>query len=392
MNNVNSSIEAMKANVEPWYQALANPVKAQEIILEQLLKGYSQTEYGKKHKSEKVGSYADFLKAFPVNTFADFKPYLDGVMAGNTQALLSEEPVVLGLTKGTSGESKYFPFTPTHITNYVTGINRVFNNHALSTQKFDWLEDYRLSLGSSGYLGTKKVGDKEMRFGYSFPVGVGFMDSTSGKVNKVTPTQDEINSLPGGSTKEAWEARYEYIYQKSRERSATRTISSPNILIGFGRYIHQKHQVTPKDLWQMECMISGAFPGVNTRSAPDIHALYGKTANIRELYVATEGIFGGQIDEKKAWSPYYDLMFFEVQTISGIKQMHEMNPGEIGALIVSTPVLPRYRLGDLILAFEAPYFRCIGRENAVLHSFSYGKLVGKSALNLPKSNPLNSWR
>jgi hypothetical protein len=29
---------------------------------------------------------------------------------------------------------------------------------------------------------------------------------------------------------------------------------------------------------------------------------------------------------------------------------------------VSTPVLPRYRIGDLIRAFDPPYFRCIGRE------------------------------
>jgi hypothetical protein len=34
----------------------------------------------------------------------------------------------------------------------------------------------------------------------------------------------------------------------------------------------------------------------------------------------------------------------------------------MGGLIVSTPILPRYRIGDLILAFQAPYFRCIGRE------------------------------
>jgi hypothetical protein len=34
----------------------------------------------------------------------------------------------------------------------------------------------------------------------------------------------------------------------------------------------------------------------------------------------------------------------------------------MGSLVVSTPVLPRYRIGDLILAFEPPYFRCIGRD------------------------------
>jgi hypothetical protein len=43
--------------------------------------------------------------------------------------------------------------------------------------------------------------------------------------------------------------------------------------------------------------------------------------------------------------------------------LHEMRPGEMGGLIVSTPILPRYRIGDLILALKPPYFRCIGRES-----------------------------
>jgi len=73
-------------------------------------------------------------------------------------------------------------------------------------------------------------------------------------------------------------------------------------------------------------------------------------------------MFGQQRDRKRAWAPNYDLFFFEVITRSGIKMLHEMRPGEMGGLVVSTPILPRYRIGDLIRAFDPPYFRCIGRE------------------------------
>jgi len=34
----------------------------------------------------------------------------------------------------------------------------------------------------------------------------------------------------------------------------------------------------------------------------------------------------------------------------------------MGRRIVSTPVLARYKIGDLIHVFQPPYFRCIGRE------------------------------
>ncbi|MCX6095216.1 MAG: hypothetical protein NT125_00585, partial [Candidatus Bipolaricaulota bacterium] len=40
----------------------------------------------------------------------------------------------------------------------------------------------------------------------------------------------------------------------------------------------------------------------------------------------------------------------------------ELRPGETGSLVVSTPILARYRIGDLVRAFRAPYFRCIGRD------------------------------
>lgn len=42
--------------------------------------------------------------------------------------------------------------------------------------------------------------------------------------------------------------------------------------------------------------------------------------------------------------------------------LYEMQPGELGSLVVSTPILPRYKIGDLNKACDAPYFHCIGRE------------------------------
>ena len=108
-------------------------------------------------------------------------------------------------------------------------------------------------------------------------------------------------------------------------------------------------------------MTLGSAPGINTTHQPALRALYGPVA-IREIYGATEGMFGQQQDEKRAWVPNYDLFLFEVETGNGLKMLHEMRPGEAGSLVVSTPVLPRYKIGDRILAFRAPYFRCIGRE------------------------------
>jgi len=93
-------------------------------------------------------------------------------------------------------------------------------------------------------------------------------------------------------------------------------------------------------------------------------------------------MFGQQMDENRAWVPNYDLFLFEVKTRAGYKMLHEMKPGEIGSLVVSTPVLPRYLIGDVILAMRKPYFRCIGREYWWTPLFyAWGEL---SSLNLGK--------
>jgi hypothetical protein len=175
------------------------------------------------------------------------------------------------------------------------------------------------------------------------------------------PVQGEIDELGGGKTIRDWEARFELAYEKCKDENVTLVGGVCPTTIKFARYLHQKHKVYPKDLWQTQVMTSGSVPGINIRYRPTLRALYGPVA-IREIYGATECMFGQQRDEKKAWVPNYDPFFFEVETRSGGKMLHEMRPGEMGSMVVSTPILPRYKIGDLIRTLRPPYFRCIGRD------------------------------
>ena len=71
------------------------------------------------------------------------------------------------------------------------------------------------------------------------------------------------------------------------------------------------------------------------------------------------------MDTYRAWMPNYDMFLFEVQVGSKVKMLYEMRPGETGSLIVSTTVLPRYKIGDLIRVYKPPYFRCIASSSSV---------------------------
>jgi phenylacetate-coenzyme A ligase PaaK-like adenylate-forming protein len=203
------------------------------------------------------------------------------------------------------------------------------------------------------------VGDREVEYGYSSGIYTKYV-STFTPIRSV-PFQDEIDALGPGKSIKDWERRFDLAYELCKDQNVTLVGGVCPTALRFARYIKKAHGVYPKDLWKTQIMTLGSVAGINTRYQPALNALYGP-ASIREIYGATEGMFGQQRDKQRAWVPNYDMFFFEVATRSGIKMLHEMRPGESGGLVVSTPILARYRIGDFIRAYQAPYFRCIGRE------------------------------
>ena len=379
----------LQGMLQPWHDAVKDPAKAQQEVLQRLLKDYSQTDYGAQHGASQIDSLDDYRRAFPVMSYEDYKPLIDRVMAGEVRSLLCEEPVGWAITRGTTkGESKplrlytgppvplarrttadtprraqwrrgkFIPMTRTDLEMRVSA-GRAMMNYVASTGRFDLFAGVNLNLNFPSVVGTVKVGEREVEYGYSS--GIYTRHVSAFTPIRSMPAQEEIDALGGGKSVRDWEKRFELAYEKCKDQNVTLVGGVCPTAIEFGRYLRRVHRAYPKDLWKAQIMTLGSTPGINTHFQPALDALYGPVA-IREIYGATEGMFGQQRDEKRAWVPNYDLFFFEVATRRGIKMLHELRSGEMGGLIVSTPILARYRIGDLIIAFQPPYFRCIGRE------------------------------
>ena len=351
--------EMLKAYLQPWHEAASEPEKAQQEVLHRLLKIYAQTEYGRQHGASNVETLEDYRRAFPAMTYDDYKPLIERVMAGDVDLLLAEEPVGWAITRGTTkGESKFIPMTPTDL-NMRVSAGRAMMNYVVTTGRYDLFQGVNLNLNFPSVVGTIRVGDRDLEYGYSSGIYTKFVSAQT--PIRSAPTQSEIDALGGGKTQSDWDARFELAYQKCKDENVALVGGVATTAVLFGRYLHRTHGLYPKDLWQTQIMTLGSVPGINTNYEPSLKALYGRVL-IREIYGATEGMFGQQRDERRAWVPNYDLFFFEVETRSGIKMLHEMRPNEMGDLVVSTPILPRYKIGDRILAMRPPYFRCIGRD------------------------------
>jgi hypothetical protein len=351
--------QILQAYLQPWHSAVAEPAKAQEEVLHRLLLEYAKTKYGLQHGAEQVQHLADYRRSFPVTTYESYKPLIERVMAGEVELLLSELPVGWAITRGTTkGESKFIPMTPTDLRMRINA-GRAMMNYVASSQRFDLFAGVNLNLNYPSAVGRVKVGEQEVEYGYSSGIYTKYVSAFT-PIRSI-PSQDEIDALGGSKSERDWERRFELAYELCKNQNVTLVGGVCPTALRFAHYLHRVHKVYPKDLWKTQIMTLGSVPGINTKHQPALNALYGPAA-IREIYGATEGMFGQQRDEKRAWVPNYDLFFFEVQTRKGMKMMHEMKPGEMGGLVVSTPILARYRIGDLILALKPPYFRCIGRE------------------------------
>jgi hypothetical protein len=354
-----SPVAMLNAMLQPWRESVENPAVAQQAALQRLLADYAKTDYGRQHHAANISTLAEYRSQFPASTYEHYKPLIQRVMGGEVSLLLWEDPIGWAITRGTTkGESKFIPMTPTDMRMRVSA-GRAMMIFVAEHARFDLFGGVNLNLNFPSVVGKVQVGQRELAYGYSSGIYAKYVSAMTPL--RSAPTQDEVDALGGGKSSRDWEARFELAYQKCREESVTLVGGVAPTAVLFGRYLHETHKIYPKDLWKPILMTLGSVPGINTRYASALNALYGP-AVIREIYGATEGMFGQQRDEQRAWVPNYDLFLFEVETASGTKMLHEMRPGEMGSLVVSTPILPRYRIGDRILCMRPPYFRCIGRD------------------------------
>lgn len=342
-----------------WYDSVANPIQAQEKVLHRLLRDYAQTEYGRQQGATVIDNIEDYRRAFPAKSYEDYKPLIERVKVGDISLLLAEEPVGWAITRGTmQDQPKFIPMTPTDLRQRISA-GRAMMNYVLREDRYELFEGVNLNLNFPSVVGIIKAGEREIEYGYSS--GIYAKHVSSFTPIRSVPSQQQLDELGGSRKISAWNRRFELAFNLCRSLNVSLVGGVCQTSIQFARYLKKEHKHYPNDIWNTQVMTLGSTPGINTRYRSTLRALYGPVV-IREIYGATEGIFGQQRDNHRAWVPNYDQFFFEVETRSGIKMLHEMRPLEIGRLIVSTPTLPRYVIGDVILAFKRPYFRCIGRD------------------------------
>lgn len=374
--SISSLLTASKQSLSSWEESIKEPDIHQRKVLQSLLQEYARTEYGEQHEANGIQSPEEFRKNFPAIRYSSIKPLFEQVKQGDFRVFLPEKPLSWVLTRGTTGEPKVFPITTRHLREIFECGSRAVLNYALSSGGTFMLDGKVLNLGFPSNVRTLDQGDSRLIFGYS--------SGTYAKLNpmfrglSLIPRQEDIDALRTDMSSEGWNRRYDFIYEKTKDENIVCIMGVAPVQASFGRYIRRKYGQYPKNLWKIGAIFSTSVPKIQTKYSHILKSLYGD-ASIIEMYTATEGAFAQQKDDFPYVVPNYDTYLFEVMTRKEVKMLHEMKRGEWGRLIVSTSIVPRYDIGDMIECMGKNYFRVFGRAKTrtILEHTLYRALYGR---------------
>ncbi len=348
--------------IDPWYESLENPQKAQEQVLGELLKKYAETDYGKSHNASEIKGIADYQKSFPKIDYEGLLPYFAQVKDGDYKAILPEPPECWVMTRGSTGRAKVLPATQAHLKQIFTCGARALINYALRKKSFEVFTGDILNLNFPSSVHTMTSDGREVTYGYS--------SGTYARLNpmfdrvSLIPRQEAIDTLGSGIGRADWEKRFELVYQQALDKNVTATMGVTPVILAFARYIQRKHGKKPADLWKFQALFCTSVRKIQFKYAPVFRKYFGP-APVVEMYTATEGVFAQQLDDLPYVTPNYDAYFFEVYTRRGVKMLHELERGEWGSLLISSCMFSRYEIGDMIEAAGKNYYRVFGRRNVL---------------------------
>ena len=351
----------LKPYIQPWYDSIKDPQKAQEQVLVDLVAKYSATEYGANNNASQVNAIADYRTNFPIINYSRLIPYLQQVKERSFKAFLSEPSITWVMTRGSTGKSKVLPATQTHLKQIYNCGARGLINFAVRKKNYNIFLGVILNLNFPSNVHTMDVNGKQINYGYS--------SGTYARLNpmfdrgSLLPRQEEIDALGSGVGRVDWEKRFELAYQMAINQNVTAAMGVTPVILSFARYVKSKYGKKPCDLWKTQAVFCTSVPKIHFKYGPILKSYFGDVP-IVEMYTATEGVFGQQLDDLPYITPNFDSYFFEVATEKGVKMLHELKRGEWGSLILSSCMFPRYEIGDLIEAAGKNYYRVFGRKKA----------------------------
>lgn len=339
----------------------------QEAILQSLLKGGKNTEFGKEHSFINIKTYEEFKQAVPIRDYEGYKNYISLIKEGKENILWKGKPVYLAKTSGTTSGIKYIPITKDSISNHINGARNAILCYIAETGNTTFSSGKMIFLSGSPEL--ERVG--------GIPTG-----RLSGIVNHHIPAYLRSNQLPSYTTNciEDWETKLDKIVEETINKNMSLVGGIPPWMqMYFDRLVETKQKPVSEIFPNLSVLVQG---GVNFEPYKSkLFDTIGKKIDYIELFPASEGFFAFQ-DSQHAEGLLLNTnsgIFFEFIPANEIFDQNptrislkDVKVGENYALIINSNAgLWGYNIGDTVKFVSTNPYRLLvtGRTKHFISAF-----------------------
>ena len=256
------------------------PHKTQEKVFKHLLSKGRKTAFGKDHNFDTITNYEDFKKEVVVTDYEGLKPYVDRIIAGESDVLWTGKPLYFAKTSGTTSGAKYIPITKESMPTHIKAARNALLFYIAEKKDASFVDGKMIFLQGSPILNDKN-GVKLGRL--------------SGIVAHYVPQYLLKNRLPSWKTNciEDWETKVNAIVEETINEDMSVISGIPSwVQMYFEKLIERTGKSVSELLPNFNFFIYG---GVNFEPYKNkFESLIGKKIDYIELYPASEGFIAYQ--------------------------------------------------------------------------------------------------
>ncbi len=349
------------------YKQSKNAVKVQQNVLKNLIAQAQNTTFGKDHNFSEIKSYEDFKKQVPIRDYEALKPYIEKVVAGESDVLWKGKPLYFAKTSGTTSGVKYIPLTKESMPMHISAARNALLLYIAETKKADFVNGKMIFLQGSPEM-DEKNGVKTGRL--------------SGIAAHYIPNYLTKNRLPSWETNciEDWEIKIEAIVDETINEDMTLISGIPSwVQMYFEKLIERTGKKVGEIFPNFNLFVYG---GVNFEPYRNkFEEMIGRKVDTIELFPASEGFVAYQDSqsEKGMLLLVDNGMFYE---FIASEEFFDENPQRISladvkigvnyVLILNTNAgLWGYDIGDTIefVSINPPRIKVTGRIKHFISAF-----------------------
>lgn len=262
-------------------QRALRPVETQRKQLAKLLRQGAGTAFGKDHGLAAVQDHAGLIKAVPLRDYEGFVPYIERIIAGESDVLWPGKPLYLSKTSGTTSGAKYIPITRASLPNHIGSARRALFAYIARTGRAEFVDGKMIFLQGSPVLDRKG----------QVPMG-----RLSGIVANHVPSYLLKNRLPSYAVNciPDWETKVDAVVEETMSHDLRLISGIPAwVRMYFERLLQRTGKASVKEVFPRFSLF--VYGGVNYEPyRRGMEALIGSTVDSVELFPASEGFIAYQ--------------------------------------------------------------------------------------------------